>query len=696
MTESQQVAAAAPSPSLPRRLLSGALAAAFIGVLWGACESLARLLFYVQGDQEGIRAVPDTGLVDSVGIIVLSGLEYAVVGAVVGVLAVLLLAPALRLVCRGRDVAWRAFVAPRFAMWFAVVFCNLYWWTRFFIPFARSQRFYSPRRLLLAALFAVVALVVAVAVVRMLLHAKERLAGARAVSLGAVALLAMIFLVREQALLAKVPTKQDAAGRHNVVLFVIDALRASQLGCYGYHRDTSPRIDAIAREGTLFERAVVQAPYTWTSFGTLFTGKYPRRHGLMKMDPTVRFDPKMNATLQVILDATGYRTGAFLTGMLSNASGLIHGFQTYFESSVGRDPVRRSSLWTFYRSELVLRAAWNKVRHALSPSIVADEAVKWIRANKDGRFLAVIHLYPTHTPYDPPEEYDIFSPGYQGPIDKFTHDMSVLIATDRAKLMPADVQRITDLYDGGVRFADAMVGEVLDVLQQEGVLDETVVAITADHGEELGEHGVWEHNWMYNTNQLVPLIVRMPDGLGAGRRVDVPVEYTDVLPTLLDLVGLPIDRKWDADGFDGESLKPWFEGQRPRTDDFAFCENNYYVSVQNKDWKLIRSKEYVAGDPPRLYHLAVDPGEMVNVHDREPAVVDLLNAEWEKYNAVPMPHPTTRPVDPLNKELLQQLGYTGSDFTHGISVREGEKERERTASQSQGGSNAREPEQPHR
>ena len=663
-----------PQASFPRRLGAGILAGAFIGVLWGGGESLARLLYYHLSDQVGIRALPELSALDWVRIVILSGLEYAAVGAVVGLFSMLVLAPLLGLVFRRQDAEWAGFVAPRFAMWTAILFCNLYWWSRFVIDFARSERFYSPKRLLLAAAFALIAMAAAAWIVRRLRDSHERLSTARTVSVAAVVLLGAMSLLAERATLAEQPDKEDAIGKYNVVLFVVDALRASQLHCYGYERETTPRIDELAAEGVLFERAIVQAPYTWTSFGTLFTGKYPRHHGLMKMDPTIKFNPQANATIQTILDETGYRTGAFLTGMLSNASGLIDGFETYFESMVGRDPVRRSSVWSFYRSELVLRAVYNKVRQAVSPTLVADEAADWIRENKDSRFLSVVHLYPTHTPYDPPDEYDIFSPDYTGPLDKFTHEHSVLLATGQWDLSEEDHQRIIDLYDGGLLFADAMIGGIVDVLEEEGILDETIVVITSDHGEELGEHDKWEHNWMYNTNQLVPLIFRMPDGLGAGTRVDVPVEYTDIVPTLLDLVDMPHDRDWDGDGvdgFDGETLRPWFEGQRPKEDDFGICENHYYLSVQNKDWKLVKSKEYVPGDLPRLYHLATDPWEMKNVYDTSPPELDELIDKWDEYNAIQPRKQETMPVDPINMELLAELGYADSGFTHGVSEREG-------------------------
>lgn len=669
--------AEAPS-SAGGRFLSGVLAASFIGVIWGMFESAARLIYYHRDSQVGIRAVPRSSVMDNISIVVLSGFQYAILGAVIGVLAMIFLAPVLR-VFKSKSAQWRAFVAPRFAMWFGAVFFNLFWWSRFYIDFARQERFYSSKRLLLSLGWAVVALVVAAVVVAVLLRLRRRssASGFRTAVIAAVLLLGLVGWVREQVLLSDQPEKGDSPGRYNVVLFVIDALRAQQLGCYGYERDTSPNIDALAKEGVLFERAVVQAPYTWTSFGTLFTGKWPREHGLMKMDPTVAFNPVSNNTVQSVLDGYHYRTGAFLTGMLSNASGLIDGFETYFESTVGRDPVRRSSVWSFYRSELVLRALLNKVRQAVDPTLVTDEAIAWIRENKDARFLSVVHLYSTHTTYDPPDEFDIFSPGYQGDLDKFSSAHAIEIHTGRWEPSAEDEARIRDLYDGGVLFADHQVGMVMDALREEGVLDDTIVVITSDHGEELGEHGVWEHNWMYNTNLLAPLIVRMPKGEGAGIRVDTPVEYRDVLPTVLDLLELRSTYEkgvgavdWKADGYTGESLRDWFRGLRPKDDDLAVTENGKYVAVQNRRYKLVKRKEEVEADPPRLYDLERDPEEYYDIYQPDHPALPPLLKQWQDYCAIVPPEQQTHALDNDALRLLGQLGYVG-EFVAGESVDEG-------------------------
>jgi arylsulfatase len=657
----------APPPGLTGQVMIGLLAAAFLGALWGCLETLARIIYYAYFANPGLYVIPRYSALDGVGAVVLSGFDYALVGVMIGVAAMLVIAPLLRVVTR-RDPDWCLFVAPRFSVAFIGIFFNLYWWSRWLFQFAYSERFYSPKRIALAVVLALISVLIAAWVVRKVLAMSRMRGRTRGVALAAVGLIGAVFLLRERAIVAAMPDKADAKGKYNVVFVIVDTLRADRLGCYGYSRPTSPRLDKIAAEGTVFERAFVQAPYTWTSFGSFFTGKYPRKHGLLKMDPTLFFEPKQNLTLQRILRGQGYRTAAFLTGMLSNASGLLDGFETYLESMVARDVVHRRSTWSFFRSELVLRMIATKLRQAVDPSYVADEAADWIEDNADARFFSLVHLYSTHTPYDPPTAHDIFSPGYRGPLNRFTNQHTELIHSGAWKPTADEVQRINDLYDGGVHHADAMIGGLYELLMRRGVLDETILVISSDHGEELGERGLYEHNWMYNTNQRVPFIWRVPGGFGKGVRVDTPVESVDFLPTLLELLEIPSPELPLEEAIDGESLFQWFAGQRPKDDDFTFCENTIYLSVQNRDWKLIKTYAADPEDPPRLYHLASDPNEFVNVYGSAPPALAELESKWAEFHAR-MPEiklPDTGVTNSAVVELLNQHGYLGQQPREGV------------------------------
>lgn len=483
--------------------------------------------------------------------------------------------------------------------------------------------------------------------------------------------------MRETRLLAPPPAPARTGDRPpNVLLIVADALRADHLGAYGHERDpaVSPRLDAMAQQGVVLEQAWVQAPFTWTSFGSLLTAKYPRRHGLIKMSPTQRLDPQENRTLGEALREHGYATGAFLTGTLSNQSGLLKGFDTYFETIVGHEPVNRSSKWSIVRSRMLLAILFNKIRGALDPELVNTEALRWIDARGDEPFFAMVHYYSTHTPYDPPAPYDALYglPEYAGPYHPFTQSHAVLIMKAMhsgrcwvpdcvAPLWTCghfdperDVPAIHALYDGGVRFLDKMVGDLLDLLEARGIADDTLVVFTSDHGEELFDHALFEHDWMFETNLHVPVILRFPGRLPAGARVPWPNEVIDLAPTILELTG----RGTLPDG-DGRSLLPDIAGSAPPDDElWVFAENVRYVSMRGPRYKLTRNRYSQAC---RVFDLQTDPHEMRPLDPSDPAhaaVMRDLLARLDAYEAG-MPEVTSLKTFASDPELSGRLAAMG-------------------------------------
>jgi arylsulfatase A-like enzyme len=479
--------------------------------------------------------------------------------------------------------------------------------------------------------------------------------------------------------LTEVAGRPAPAGRPpNVLLVINDALRADRLGCYGNRRDppVSPRTDALAAEGVVFEHAVTQAPFTWTSFGSFLTGKYPRHHGLLNMLPNQRLDPKSNRTVAAALADAGYVTGAFMTGTLSNNSGLLAGFDTYFEAIVGHDPVSRASKWSIVRSDLLLRRLRNKLRQALDPRLVNTMALDWIGAHADRPFFAMVHYYATHTPYDPPAPYDrLYDPDYDGPFHPFTqsHGVAVLRALKeqppRTIFTPRDLQHLEALYDGGVAFQDEMLGALLDRLDALGVGDDTLVIVTSDHGEELFDHGVFEHDWMFNTNLIVPLVVRLPGNAHAGTRVTWPVELIDLPPTILAAAGhgtLATPEDPQAADVSGRSLLPDCAGEPPPPAElFAFSENNRYAAVQDAHGKLIWNR-FDPEKHPRVFDLRADPHEQAQLSPEAaeaacPGLLERLLA-WDAAMP-PLELLQTFPQDAALDERLRQLGYTGANET---------------------------------
>ncbi len=473
----------------------------------------------------------------------------------------------------------------------------------------------------------------------------------------------------------------------NVVLVIVDALRADALGCYGNTRVKTPVIDRLAAEGALFENEFVQAPFTWSSFGSILAAKYVRRHGLVKMAPGVQLPS--NVTLPwhlksakrldgVQLEAQDYDTAAFLTGTVTNGSGLARGFDAYFEALVGHQLVEVDNPWSVFRSELLISIFTNKFSQQVNDAPVAKEACEWLERNGHKRFACLVHLYSTHTPYDPPANFraNLCDPKYTGPIHSFYSDSRIAIEEGKYKLSPDDIAQIQNLYYAGAQQADAMIGQVVAELSKLGVLDRTIFVVTGDHGEELNDHGLWEHNWMFQTNLHTPLVMRFPPKLPAKTRVGGLVQSIDILPTICDLAGLEAPGLHTKDPLlemiDGVSLLPLVRGEVKQSHPYSFAENGLYLSVQDAKFKLFVRPEALTpegwkaalastGERPHLYDLALDPKETKNVVAEHPEEAERLIGELRKWNDS---MPIRRDAVDLSErdrrdeeQLMKQLGY---------------------------------------
>ena len=277
------------------------------------------------------------------------------------------------------------------------LFLDLYWWTRPFVLWGVPAT--DPRRLAAGAGMALGGLLGGVLLARLLAGAL-RSRGARLATLLLVASGAVYLLVTRPAVSERGEINDLNRDMPNVLLFVVDALRQDVLGCYGNERIKTPVIDGLASRGVVFENAFVQAPYTWTSFGSILTGKYPRRHGLLKMAPGVRM-PENITLASHLKEQAGYTGATLMTGTLTNGSGLLRGFDAYYEAMVGHPLVQTDRPWSVFRSELVLARVWTKLQQRFDPAPVATQAVNWLRENGRRRFVAMVHYYSTHTPYDP-------------------------------------------------------------------------------------------------------------------------------------------------------------------------------------------------------------------------------------------------------------------------------------------------------
>jgi arylsulfatase A-like enzyme len=485
----------------------------------------------------------------------------------------------------------------------------------------------------------------------------------------------------------------------NVLLVVVDALRQDTLGCYGSETVRSPRIDQLANEGVLFENAFVQAPFTWTSFGSFLTGKYPRRHGLLAMAPGLRF-PR-NITLpfhlkQACFEETSARKGScledsdflgatFHTGTLSTGSGLLRGFDVYYEQMAGHGIVQADSPWSVFRSDLLLHVIAAKAGTKLGGDTAAT-AKRWFDAHGDRRFVAMVHLYSTHTPYDPPQEFraPYCDPAYDGPVKAFYAQHREAIERGEATPTAADVAQIKNLYYAGVTEADHKIGMLCDALRERGVLDDPLVIVTSDHGESLGEPGLWEtslweHDHMVQTNLRIPLVMRWPKGLPAGVRVGAIVDSIDVVPTVCDLIGVRVPREDGEFGIvDGVSLVPLVRGEAQSVREFSFAENGLLASIQDQRWKLVvpaemldaKEGETPASLPAWLVDLESDPGEVRNAAADHPAEVERLKNALLAWSASLPIRKADEVISPRERERMerqmQALGYggRGTDGVH--------------------------------
>ncbi|MFH2000775.1 MAG: sulfatase [Planctomycetota bacterium] len=646
---------------IARTIWASLSAGLVIGWLWGFIEGLSHILCYLIREYARSGAWPLFSVLDMMGIPFLAAGLNALVLAVI---SLLLSPPAYALLRRLPERFAPDNIQKTSALicLSGVFFFNLYWHTRPILFY--GLKFYDPRRIAAAALFAVAAIVTAwlclKAVNPLISRAKKKPAAFMAGVLIAFSGSAL-FLAREQTL--ERPMQETARNRPNIVLVVPDALRADHLGCYGYDpydRPVSPFLDRLAKqEGVLFEHAVTQAPYTWTSFGSFLTGKYPRRHGLLRMDPTQRLDPKDNVTLAEILHDAGYMCGAFLMGTLSNNSGLLQGFDTYFEAIVGHDPISIHSKWSIFKSDLVLMRLYNKIKQARDPALVNTLAQRFVREMKDRPFFLMVHYYATHTPYDPPEPYkSMYDPEYEGAFKVFTQGHNFAVMDGRISMSDRDLRHIKALYDGGVTFVDTMISDLHDTLEATGVLDNTLLIIISDHGEELYDHAVFEHDWMYNTNQLVPLIMRMPGKAFGGKRISTPVSLIDLLPTIMEVSGIRLPENL-AGEIDGRSLLDVMRAELPAKSEpvYSFCENNRYLSVQDKSFKLIRYRWNDRAEDDRLYDLASDPAETRNVMSLHPDEYARLCAVLDAFDASMPTESKSYETDPELQKRLFELGY---------------------------------------
>jgi arylsulfatase A-like enzyme len=354
----------------------------------------------------------------------------------------------------------------------------------------------------------------------------------------------------------------------NILVVLIDTLRADHLGCYGYDRPTSPAIDAFAREGVQFLRAYSQSTWTKPATASVLTGRFPRQHQAFLEKAKL---PESELLLAEALSAAGYRTGVFsgnpwITHEWGFAQGVDH-FVSVYDERFARVTLFMMSLKRLSRLVDHKARVYNRVKMLVQGElsttardpVVSDAFLEWVQGLDGARFYAHLHLMSPHHPYDPPPPYDRFVPDRTRKPVTYYPKKGIFFFEEGAVLSDADRADMLARYDGDVLFADHVFGGLLARLRALGRLDDTVVVLLSDHGEEFFDHRNWGHGQsVYEELTHVPLLMRFPAALPAGRRVDTPVMTVDVMPTLLALAGAPA-----LDGLAGRNLLPVIAGAAP-------------------------------------------------------------------------------------------------------------------------------------
>jgi arylsulfatase A-like enzyme len=383
----------------------------------------------------------------------------------------------------------------------------------------------------------------------------------------------------------------------NVLLIVVDTLRADRLGIYGHNRATSPNLDAFAAKAMVYEQAYSQAPWTTPSIGSLLTGRYPSQLGIHKGRSSLS---KRERLLSELLGSKGFQTGAAIShSYCGSAWRFNQGFDSFDESNV--------------------------LGHsAITSTGVTDKSIEFIDQTDPAKpYFLFAHYFDPHFAYVEHESHS-FGQGasYKGPVKSDMRVQALRKASQR--LNQSDVDELFRLYDSEIAFTDSQIGRLLSHLEQRGDLENTVVVFTADHGEEFLDHGRWGHTTrLYDEVIRVPLFIRFPDGTMG--RESQPVALIDVVPTILGALGIRAPRQ-----LEGIDLAKPLDADR-----VVFSETSKgaeLIAAIRGNHKLILPK-----DPKKaeLYNLETDRLETTNIAAHHPAIVlEFLDAitPWKSGN----------------------------------------------------------------
>jgi arylsulfatase A-like enzyme len=451
----------------------------------------------------------------------------------------------------------------------------------------------------------------------------------RVMLIAALGAAAVLLVTREEAPRAQAPADPSAAADSarsswkcvgcNLLVISIDTMRADHLGCYGYDRPTSPNLDRLASRALLFKDVLAQSSTTAPSHRSLFSGRFVYQHR-----NTLKGIPVMAG----LLSTAGYQTAAFVDGgQMRPQFGFSKGFASYVTTN-GR------------------HLAGAQVGGGLA--VINPMVEEWIATRPDGRFFLFVHTYDVHCPYTPPEPYrSMFLSGLSPSFE--VEDKCGAAYFNGLDLGPHDFEYIAALYDGGVRYTDAKVQEILETVRRNGLVEDTVIVITSDHGESLGERRAVGHNNIYDVQLKVPLIIALPSG--RARVIETPVQSVDILPTLLSILGVE-----SPAGLPGVDLTTRLD-EAGEDDRVRLSQNASGTSTtvyEGKHWALMIKQ----GKIRALYDLRIDPQQLNDLQHERPDVAARLFRDFLERD-VPEAELRSRPrdLDPKIVEELKALGY---------------------------------------
>ncbi|MCH7720679.1 MAG: sulfatase [Planctomycetes bacterium] len=424
----------------------------------------------------------------------------------------------------------------------------------------------------------------------------------------------------------------------NIVLITIDTLRADHLGCYGYFRDTSPTIDALATESILFERCIVPMATTLPTHASIFTGTYPLEHGILANYKHGGFQfvpsPKL-ASLAQFAGSVGYQTAAFVSATpVKGGTGIEAGFDTFDEP----------------------------LRPERNAGQTTEAVLGWLKEREQGPFLLWVHYFDPHNAYAPPPPYDT----------RYSTDEQLEAYLTRARFAdrsrrPGGANVITrsaiNGYDGEIRYTDDQLAKLFGTLKAQGLWDNSVVVLIGDHGEGLGQHNVPGHGLLWDEQLHVPLMIRVPGA--APQRIAHPMSAVDVLPTLLGLIDLPnsdsfLEQMSGVDALAGDD-NPRYILSRLSDRQLRFDVAMTYA-ITGGGWKYV----HATGGEELLFDLSSDPHELRDVAADHPDVVREFCARLQDQvtrqlsRSAVLGSGAVVPLEPARRRELEKLGYVGA------------------------------------